>query len=62
MFIPDGNVDVLAHDMIKKFPADAADRAALRSNAFHVLGYAEKSTKWLQVSEEIKKIQKEGLR
>ena len=57
MFIPDGDVDALAQDMINKFPADAADRAALRSNAFHVLGYAEKSRKWLQVTEEIKKMQ-----
>jgi hypothetical protein len=55
MFIPDGDVDVLA--MIRPFPADAADRAALRSNAFFVLGRAETSEKWLRVSEEIKKIQ-----
>ena len=57
MFIPDGNVDFLAQDMIKHFPADAADRAMLRSNAFFVLGRAEASTKWLQISEEIEKIQ-----
>jgi hypothetical protein len=29
----------------------------MRSNAFFVLGYSEKSDKWLRVSEEIKKIQ-----
>ena len=56
MFVPDSNVDVLARDMIKEFPADAADRATLRSNAFFVLGYAEKSKKWLLVTEEIKNI------
>jgi uncharacterized small protein (DUF1192 family) len=57
MFIPDADIDVLAADMIKYFPADAADRAALRSNALSVLGYAEKSEKWLLVSAEIKRIQ-----
>ncbi len=57
MFIPDGDVDVLARDMIKHFPADAADRAMLRSNAFFVLGRAETGKKWLLVTEEIKKIQ-----
>jgi hypothetical protein len=57
MFVPDGDIDVLARDMIKQFPADAADRATLRSNAFFVLGYVEKSKKWLQVTEEIKKIE-----
>ena len=57
MFIPDGDVDVLAQHMINTFPADAADRAMLRSNAFFVLGRAETSKKWLQVTEEIKKIQ-----
>jgi hypothetical protein len=43
--------------MIKHFPADAAERAALRSNALFVLGYSEKSKKWLLVTEEIRKIQ-----
>ena len=57
MYVPDGDIGTLAQDMIKEFPADAADRATLRSNAFFVLGYAEKSKKWLQVTEEIKKIQ-----
>jgi hypothetical protein len=57
MVIPDADVDVLAMDMIKHFPADASDRAALRSNALFVLGYAEKSEKWLLVSAEIKRIQ-----
>lgn len=47
MFIPDGDVKDLARDMIKHFPADAADRAVLRSNALHVLGYVEKSAKWI---------------
>jgi len=56
MFFPDGDVDTLAQHMIKQFPVDAADRAALRSNAFFVLGYAEKSKKWRQVAEEIRKI------
>jgi len=57
MMVPDGEVDALAQHMIEAYPADAADRAALRSNAFFVLGRAETSKKWLQVSEEIKKIQ-----
>src|SRR4029450_10859658 len=43
--------------MIKHFPADAADRAALRSNALLVLGYSNKSKKWLLVTEEIRRIQ-----
>lgn len=29
MFLPDGEVEVLARDMLKQFPADAADRAML---------------------------------
>jgi hypothetical protein len=57
MMVPDGDVDVLAQHMMKAFPADAADRAAMRSNAFFVLGYREKSEKWLRVREQIKKIQ-----
>jgi hypothetical protein len=56
MVVPDGDVDVLARDMIKQFPADAADRAAVLSNAFFVLGNVEKSDKWLRISEEIKRI------
>jgi hypothetical protein len=56
MIVPDGDVDVLARDMIKQFPADAADRAALLSNAFFVLGNAEKSDKWLRVNAEIEKL------
>jgi hypothetical protein len=55
MMVPDGNVDVLARDMIKQLPADAADRAAVLSNAFFVLGNVEKSDKWLRISEEIKR-------
>ena len=57
MFVPDGAVEALARAMIKNFPADAADRAALRSNAFFILGRAETSNKWMQVSEEIERIQ-----
>ena len=57
MMVPNGDVDTLAQHMIKNFPADAVDRAVLRSNAFFVLGRAETSKKWLLVSEEIKKIQ-----
>ena len=57
MFVLDGDVEVLARAMIKNFPADAADRAALRSNAFFVLGRTETSRKWMQVSEEIERIQ-----
>ena len=57
MFLPDGDVEVLARDMLKQFPADAADRAMLRSNAFFVLGRTETSKKWLQITQEIKKIQ-----
>jgi hypothetical protein len=56
MNVFDGDVDVLARAMTRNFPTDAADRAAMRSNAFLVLGYAEKSKKWLEVSDEIKKI------
>ena len=57
MMVPEGEVSTLAQHMIKEFPADAADRATLRSNAFFVMGYHEKSEKWLRVSEEIKKIE-----
>ena len=57
MFIPDGDIDVLARDMIKDFLGYAADQATLRSNAFFVLGYIDKSKKWLLVTEEIKKMQ-----
>jgi hypothetical protein len=60
MFIPDGDIDVLARDMMKHFPTDAADQATLRSNAFFVLGHAEKSKKWLLVTHEIKKIIQAG--
>jgi hypothetical protein len=42
--------------MIKRFPVNATNRAALVSNAFFVLGSAESSNKWLRISEEIKKI------
>jgi hypothetical protein len=51
MIIPDGDIDVLARDMIKHFLGNAADQAALRSNAFFVLGYIDKSKKWLLVTE-----------
>jgi hypothetical protein len=54
--IPNDDVEVLAREMIKHFPADAADQAALRSSAFFHMGYAEKSKKWLLVRVEIKKI------
>ena len=57
MFLPDGDVEVLARDMLKQFPVDAADRAMLRSNAFFVLERTETSKKWLQITQEIKKIQ-----
>jgi hypothetical protein len=50
------DVTVLAQDMIKHFPADAADQAALRSSAFFHLGYTDKSKKWLLIRAEIKKI------
>jgi len=53
----DGEIDVLARAMITNYPKDAVDRATLRSNAFFVLGRVETSKKWLQVTEEIKKIQ-----
>jgi hypothetical protein len=56
MVTADGDIDVLAKDMIKEFPADAADRAALRSKAFFILGYVEKSKRWLLVTDTIKKI------
>ena len=57
MFIPDGDVDALAQDMVKHYAADAVDRATLFSNALFVLGQAEKSKKWLLVRAEIQKIQ-----
>jgi hypothetical protein len=56
MVVPDDDIDAIVRHMIKSFPADAVDRAALRSNAFFVLGRAETSKKWLRVSEEIEKI------
>lgn len=56
MMITDGEADFLARSMIKYFPTDAADRAARRSNAFFVLGFIEKSDRWLRIAEEIKKI------
>src|SRR5882724_744814 len=57
MFIMDAEIDVLARAMITNYPKDAVDRATLRSNAFFVLGRVETSKKWMQVTEEIKKIQ-----
>jgi hypothetical protein len=52
----DDDVEVLAQEMIKQFPADAADQAVLRSSAFFAMGYFEKSKKWLLVRATIKKI------
>lgn len=57
MIVPEGDVDTLARAMIENYHAEAADRAALRSNAFFVLGHVETSATWLLVSDEIKKIQ-----
>lgn len=57
MTVLDGDVDALAREMIKEFPADAIDRAMLRSSAFFILVYVEKSKKWLRITEEIKKMQ-----
>ena len=57
MIVPDGDVEALALHMLKTFPADAADRAAFRSNAFFVLGRRKTSEKWLRISEEITKLQ-----
>ena len=54
--IPDDDVKILAREMIKQFPADAADQATLRSSAFFHMGYVEKSKKWLLVRAEIKGI------
>ena len=51
-----GDINVLARAMIKDFPTDAADRAAMRSKAFLVLGYAVNSKTWSDVSEEIERI------
>ena len=56
LMIPNDDVEVLAQEMIKHFPDDAADQAALRSSAFFHLGYVEKSKKWLLVRAAIKKI------
>jgi hypothetical protein len=58
--IPDFDIESLAQEMIKHFPADAADQAALRSSAFFHLGYIEKSKKWLLVRALIKKILADG--
>jgi hypothetical protein len=57
MMSPDGEVDALAQNMIKTFPADAAARAALRSDAFFFLGQRETCEKWLRVSKQIRMIQ-----
>ena len=54
--ISNADVEVLAQEMVKHFPADAADQAALRSSAFFHMGYVEKSKKWLLVRAQIKKI------
>ena len=54
--IPNDDVEVLAKEIIKHFPADAADQAALRSSVFFHMGYTGKSKKWLLVQAEIKKI------
>jgi hypothetical protein len=54
--VANDDVSVLAQQMIKKFPADAADQATLRSSAFFHLGYAEESKKWLLVRAEIRKV------
>ena len=54
--ISNDDVEVLAQEMIKHFPADAADQAALRSSAFFHMGYVEKSKRWLLVRAQIKKI------
>lgn len=58
--IPDDDVEVLAREMIKHFPADAAVRAAVRSEALSVLGHAERSRKWLLVRAEIERILADG--
>jgi hypothetical protein len=55
--IPDDDVEILAREMIKHFPADAVARAAMRSDALSVLGHAEKGKKWLLVRAEIEKMQ-----
>ena len=60
MMVPEGDVDILARAMIKNFPTDAVDQAALRSNAFFVLGNLETSERWLLVSDEIQKIIQAG--
>jgi hypothetical protein len=57
MYVPDGNVDDLAKGLIKDYPKDALDRAALMSNMLFLLGHAEKSKKWLLVRASIEKIQ-----
>jgi len=54
--IPNDDVEILAREMVKHFPANAADQAALRSTAFLHMGYHERSKKWLLVHEEIKKM------
>jgi hypothetical protein len=55
--IPDDNVEILAQEMVKHFPADAALRASMHSDALSALGYLERSKKWLLVTNEIKKVQ-----
>jgi len=54
--IPNDDIEVLAEEMIKHFPTDAADQAALRSSAFFDMGYVENCKKWLLVHAEIRKI------
>jgi len=56
MSATDSEIDILAREMTRDYPKDAADKAMLRSNAFRVLGYAEKSEKWERVAEAIKKM------
>jgi hypothetical protein len=57
MNVPGGDVGDLARGMIKKYPTDAVDRAALVSSMLFLLGRAEMSKKWLLVRAEIKRMQ-----
>jgi hypothetical protein len=61
MLIPnEGEIEVLAQELIKHFPSNAADMAAQRSSAFLRMGYAGESKKWVLVRTEIEKLLRSG--
>ena len=56
MRVPNGAVDDLAREMLRTYPIDASDRAALISNMLYLLGRADLSRKWLLVRAVIQKV------